>query len=219
MSLTLADSQLGSPLPRNMESRVQKAARRHSLLVRILRWVLPGIGILILAGMIGLVVLFNVLNGFGASNVILTKDGLVMDHPKLSGNDGDRSYQVTARRAIQRLSDPRIIDLESINADIVLGPDEGAEVISLKGIYNNAAETLRLYEGVQMVWSKGYTVEVSQVDIDLKTGALSSSDPISIQSEKGRLNSGKVSYDKDNAIVRFTDGVKMRINPAAKGQD
>ncbi|MEP3046795.1 MAG: LPS export ABC transporter periplasmic protein LptC [Roseibium sp.] len=216
--MTLANSQSAAFIPRHTENRVQRAARRHSLLVRVLRWLLPAIGMLILAGMTGLVVLFNVLNGFGAANVILTSDGLVMDHPKLSGHDGDRSYQVTARRAIQRLSDPRLIDLESIHAEIVLGPGEDADVISLKGIYNNALETLRLYEGVQLEWSKGYTVEVNEVDIDLNTGALSSSDPISISSEQGQLNSGKVTYDKDKAIVRFTDGVKMTINPAAKGQ-
>ncbi|MEP4769382.1 MAG: LPS export ABC transporter periplasmic protein LptC [Roseibium sp.] len=216
--MTIADTLFQTPLPRHMESRVQRAARRHSLFVRVLRWLLPATGILILAGMVGLVVLFNILNGFGAANVILTSDGLVMDHPKLSGHDGDRSYQVTARRAIQRLSDPRILDLESIHAEIVLGPEEGAEVISLKGIYDNALETLKLYEGVQLGWSKGYTVDVKEVDIDLKTGALSSSDPISISSEKGRLTSGKVSYDKEQTIVRFTDGVKVTINPAAKGQ-
>lgn len=205
-------------LPRHLESRVQKTARRHSLLVHILRWVLPGIGLLILAGMVGLVVLFNVLNGLGATNLILTSDGLVMDHPKLSGHDGDRSYQVTARRAIQRLTDPRILDLEKIHADIVLGPDEGATIDSLKGIYNNALETLKLYEGVQLEWSEGYNIEIDSVDVDMKTGALSSSDPVTIHSELGRLNSGKVSYDKEKALVRFTDGVKMRINPAAKGQ-
>lgn len=203
-------------VPREMESRVQRAARRHSTLVRILRLLFPAAGVLILVGMIGAVVLFNVLGSFGAANLILTADGIVMDHPKLSGNDGDRSYQVTARKAIQRLTDPRIIDLEQIKADIVLGPDEGAGIISLKGIYNNAAETLLLYEGVQLDWSEGYTVEVESVDIDLKTGALSSGEPISIASDQARLTSGKIDYDKEKEIVWFKEGVKLTLYPATK---
>jgi lipopolysaccharide export system protein LptC len=214
--LSAVDQQFAGLISREMESRVQRSARRHSMLVRTLRFLFPAIGFLILAGMIGSVILFNVLGSFGAANLVLTSDGIVMDHPKLSGNDGDRSYQVTARKAVQRLTDPRIIDLEQISAEIVLGPDEGASIVSLKGIYNNAAESLRLYEGVQLEWSEGYSVEVDKVEIDLKTGAMSSDQPITIASDKGRLTSGKIDYDKDKGIVWFKEGVKLTLYPATK---
>jgi len=198
-------------------SRVQRAARRHSLLVRILRWLLPGLGLLILAVMIGLVVLFHVLSGFGATNLMLTSDGLVMDHPELSGHDGERSYKVTATRAIQRLTDPRIIDLETIRADIVLSKDESAEIIALKGTYNNAAETLRLYDGIQLEWSEGYKVDLREVEIDLTSGAMSTSEPVAIRSEQGHVVAGKLDYDKTKGLVRFHDGIKMTLNPASQG--
>ncbi|WFE89399.1 LPS export ABC transporter periplasmic protein LptC [Roseibium porphyridii] len=185
-------------------------------MVRILRWLLPGIGLLILGGMVALVVLFNFLNSFGAANMMLTSEGLVMDHPELSGHDGERSYKVTASRAIQRLSDPRIIDLETIRADIVLSADESAEIIALKGTYNNAAETLRLYEGIQLEWSEGYTVDLSEVQVDLNNGALSTSEPISIRSDQGHVVAGKLSYDQNKGLVRFSDGIKMTLNPAAE---
>lgn len=209
---------MGHVLPGHQLSRVQRAARRHSILVRLLRWTFPAIGLLILAGMTGLVVLFNVLSGFGAANMMLTSEGLVMDHPELSGHDGDRSYKVTARRAIQRLSDPRIIDLETIRADIVLSKDESAEIIALKGTYDNAAETLRLYEGIQIEWSEGYTVDLSVVDVNLKTGAMKTSEPVLIRSDQGDVQSGNLSYDKENGLVRFSDGIKMTIKPASEGQ-
>lgn len=206
----------GATSPGRPLSRVQRAARRHSLVVRILRWLFPLLGILICAGMIGLIVLFNVLSGFGASNVMLTSEGLVMDRPELSGHDGDRSYRVTANRAIQRLTDPRIIDLETIRADIVLSKDQSAEIVALKGTYDNGAETLYLYEGIQLEWSEGYTVDLSDAEIDLKSGALTTSEPISIRSDQGRVNAGKFSYDQDSGIVHFTDGIKMTLNPARK---
>lgn len=188
------------------------------MLVRVLRWLFPGIGLLILAAMVGMVVLFNILSNFGASNVMLTSEGLVMDQPELSGNDGDRSYKVTARRAVQRLSDPRIIDLETIRADIVLSKDQSAEIIALKGTYNNAAETLRLYEGIQLEWSEGYKVDLSEVAIDLNNGAMRTSEPVSIRSDQGHVVAGKLDYDKAKGIVRFSDGIKMTLNPAAQGQ-
>lgn len=214
MSAVIFDSP--TLLPKAMESKAQRSARRHSTLVKGLRWLFPTVGILILAAMAGMVVLFNVLGSLGGANVILTSDGIVMDHPKLSGHDGDRSYQVTARRAIQRLTDPRIIDLEVIRADIVLSADETAKVMALKGIYDNQRETLRLYEGVQLEWSHGYTINVTDVDIDLVTGAISTSDTISIESDDGRLVSGRVHYDKDTEIARFTDGVKVILYPSAR---
>ena len=199
-------------------NRAQRAARRHSILVRILRWLFPGVGVLILVGMIGLVVLFNLLGTFGAANLMLTSEGLVMDQPELSGHDGERSYKVTARRAIQRLTDPRIIDLETIKADINLSKDQSADIVALKGIYNNADETLRLYEGIQIIWSEGYTVELDDIDVDLKDGAMSTSNPVTIVSEKGQITGGKLFYDQDNGLVRFTDGVKMTLNPGSEGR-
>ncbi|WP_269584014.1 LPS export ABC transporter periplasmic protein LptC [Roseibium sp. Sym1] len=207
----------GASLKRPL-SRAQRTARRHSIAVHVLRWLLPGAGLLILAGMIGLVVLFNILSGFGATNMMLTSEGLVMDQPELSGHDGERSYKVTATRAIQRLSDPRIIDLETIRANIVLSKDQSAQIIALKGTYNNAVETLRLYEGIQLEWSEGYTVDLAEVQIDLNNGALSTSEPVSIRSEQGHVVSGKLDYDQAKGIVRFSDGIKMTLNPASQGQ-
>ncbi|MBO9457834.1 MULTISPECIES: LPS export ABC transporter periplasmic protein LptC [Stappiaceae] len=199
-------------------TRAQRAARRHSLMVRIMRWLFPGVGLLILAVMVGLVVLFNVLSGLGATNMMLTSEGLVMDHPELSGHDGDRSYRVTAYRAIQRLSDPRVIDLETIRADITLSKDQSAQIVALKGTYNNATESLRLYEGIQLEWSEGYTVDLSEVEIDLSNGALKTSQVVSIRSDQGRVVAGKLDYDKAKGIVRFSDGIKMTLNPASQGQ-
>ncbi|POF34294.1 LPS export ABC transporter periplasmic protein LptC [Roseibium marinum] len=214
--MSIVSEHPGGAAPRHLQSRTQRAARRHSLLVRILRWLFPLVGFLIFAGMAGLVILFNILSGFGTTNMMLTSEGLVMDQPELSGHDGERSYRVTARRAIQRLSDPRIIDLETIRADIVLSPDQSAEIVALKGTYNNASETLRLYEGIQLNWSEGYKVDLKDVQIDLSTGALTTSEPVSIRSDQGHVVGGRLSYDKNKGLVRFSDGIKMTINPVSK---
>lgn len=221
--MTLGSADLGmmpgTPAGGRRESARQRAARRHSRLVRILRFLFPALGVLIFVGMIGLIVLFNLFSSVGATNLILTADGLVMDFPVLSGHDGEKSYKVTARRAIQRLSDPRILDLEFIDADIVLSPSEKARVTSVKGIYNNSVESLKLYDGVQLNWSQGYKVDVSEVDIDMKSGALKTSEPVAIRSDKGQLRGGKLDYDQDKGVVRFTDGVRMTIAPPEKSAE
>lgn len=198
-------------------SRVQNQARRHSRFVRVLRILLPTLGVLILAGMAGLIVVFNILSSYGIGDVSLTGDGLVMHQPELSGHDGERSYKVTAFRAIQRLTNPQIIDLETIRADIVISADQSAKISALKGTYDNGAETLLLYDGLQLEWSEGYTIDLADVKIDLKSGALRTSEPISIRSDKGNIRAGQLSYDQEGGIVRFTDGIKMTLKPAEQG--
>jgi len=199
-------------------TRAQKAARRHSRAVRFLRIFLPAVGALIFAGMIGLIVVFNYLTDLGIGAVSLTSDGLVMHRPELSGHDGDRSYKVTANRAVQRLSNPMIIDLEMIRADIVPSPDQTARITALKGTFDNTEETLRLYDGLQIEWSEGYTVDLSEVTVDLKTGAVRTDEPISIRSDKGTIRAGRLSYDQDAGKVRFTDGIKMTLQPPEQGK-
>lgn len=198
-------------------SQAQKQARRHSRLVRFLRIFFPLLGGLILAGMIAVVVTFSFLADLGIGAVSLTRDGLVMYQPELSGHDGDRSYKVTADRALQRLSNPKVIDLEKIRADIILNPEQSAKVTAMKGIYDNGAETLRLYDGLQLEWSQGYTVDLAEVTIDLQTGAIKSNEPLSIRSDKGDIQAGHLDYDQDAGLVRFTDGIKMTLQPAAQG--
>lgn len=197
-------------------SRVQRKARRHSRLVRVFRILLPLLGLGILVGMGVLIAIFNYLSNLGIDNISLSSDGLVMHQPELSGHDGDRSYKVSAVRAVQRLSDPRIIDLETIHAQIVLSKDQNAQITALKGTYDNGAETLSMYDGLQIEWSEGYTVDMSDVMIDLKSGALKTSDPITIRSDKGQIRAGKLDYDQDNGVVRFTDGIQMVLNPSAQ---
>ncbi|WP_209003964.1 LPS export ABC transporter periplasmic protein LptC [Labrenzia sp. CE80] len=214
MTMAVADMTGATALP--AESRAQRSARRHSRMVKVLRILLPLTGVLILAGMTALVVVFNILTGLGIGNVSLSSDGLVMDRPELSGHDGERSYKVSAVRAIQRLSDPRIIDLENIRADIVLDPTQSAKVSALKGTYDNGAETLALYDGLQVEWSEGYIIDLAEVTIDLKSGALKTTEPFSIRSENGNIRAGQLTYDQDKGIVRFTDGIKMVLTPGAQ---
>lgn len=201
------------------ETSAQKRARRHSRWVRVLRVLLPLTGLAILSGMVGLIAVFNYLSSLGLGNISLSTDGLVMDRPELSGHDGERSYKVSAVRAIQRLSDPRVIDLETIHADIVLNPSQSAQLTALKGTYDNGEETLTLYDGLQVSWSEGYTIDLTDVAIDLKTGAMRTSDPISIRSDKGHIRAGQLDYDQDKGIVRFTDGIRMVLNPALQEKE
>ncbi len=197
----------------------RNAARRHSFLVRFLRYALPIAGVMIVFAIVAVVVVTSYLSSLGFGPVTLTSEGLVMDRPELSGNDGDRSYKVSATRAIQRISDPRIIDLETLTAAISLGQGQSAQITSTRGTFDTGAETLKLMGGIEVSYSQGFLGHFEQMDIDLKTGQIITKDPVTIQSEHGRIRAGDMQFDQKSGTLVFSDGISMRLEPAHKESD
>ncbi|MDD7909812.1 MULTISPECIES: LPS export ABC transporter periplasmic protein LptC [Pseudovibrio] len=197
------------------QEAARRAAKRHTRLVKFLRFTLPALGTLIAAGIIGAVILRNILAGMGLGDISLTVDGLVMSNPHLTGSDGERSYSVSADKAIQRISNPKIIDLETLRAKIVLGKDENAEVVATKGTYNADVETLKLREGITVTYSGGYTGEFDYLDIDMTTGMIVTNSSVTVQAEGGYIHAGSMDYDQNGGVMRFSDGVSLRINPSS----
>lgn len=195
--------------------KARKSARRHSLLVRLLRYFLPACGILIALGVIGMIVLQNILAGLSFGDISLTTEGLVMSNPHLSGNDGDRSYNVRADRAIQRITNPQVIDLENIVAEITIAPGETASITAKNGTFDTEMETLNLINGIQVSYSKGYTADFEYLDIDMKSGTIQTNDTVDVSSEGGYIDAGSMEFDQKNNVLNFRRGVKMKLLPWA----
>lgn len=191
----------------------REAARRHSRRVRRLRFLVPGAGILMMLVVVGMIAVNNILSGLGLGLVTITADGLVMDSPELSGHDGERSYKVSARRAIQRISDPRIIDLEHITADLRLSAEQSVRIVAARGTYNSSAETLRLADGVDVTANGGETAHFGSLDANLKTGQLRSEEKTRLTSSFGSLTAGRMRFDQDAGTLTFTDGISMTVMP------
>ncbi|OKL44352.1 LPS export ABC transporter periplasmic protein LptC [Pseudovibrio exalbescens] len=200
---------------RKKQEAARRSAKRHTRLVKFLRFLLPALGTLIAVGVIGAVILRNILAGMGLGDISLTVDGLVMSNPHLSGSDGERSYSVSAAEAVQRITNPKIIDLDTIRAKIVLGKDENAEVVAAKGTYNAEAETLNLTDGITVTYSGGYTAEFDYLDIDMTSGEILTNSAVTVQAEGGYIHAGSMDYQQDSGVMRFSDGVSMRINPSS----
>lgn len=155
----------------------------------------------------------NYLSGLGLGTVSFTADGLVMDSPELSGNDGERSYRVSAKRAIQRISDPRIIDLETITAELRISADQKLDIVAARGTYNSVEETLLLADGIDVVTNDGETATFGTLNIALKTGTIRSDDPVGLTSSFGTLRAGRMQFDQDEGKLTFTQGIQMTIQP------
>lgn len=206
--------------PESTLSRAQRAARRHSGRVRRLRVLLPVAGGTLALLMIGALLAPSFLTGLDIASLGVTREGLVMETPRLSGTDGrGNSYEVTAERAIQNFASPTLVKLENIVAHIMLGPDGTADFTAKSGTYDTVAEHLVLDDGLKVASSKGYDAALTRVEIDLKSGGATVTSPIDITSDRGALHAAGARFDDKAGIVTFTGGVSLTLVPAAPSEE
>lgn len=201
------------------KSEVRKSAQRNSRRVRQLKIILPLVSVIIALFVIAMTFQFSLVPGFEVSSTSLSKDGLVLTEPKLSGNNEDNSYRVEATRAIQRILNPKIIDLESIKARIHRVDGESVIFTANKGIFDSENDFLTLNENIEIFWSSGYSAKLHIAEVDLKKGEFRSENETLIESTSSLLNAGKVEILEETKSLRFTDGVKMTINPSEVRND
>lgn len=176
---------------------------------------LPAISGLLALGVIGATFVQSLLPGLDLGKIGLSSDGnIVMTNPQLSGHDGERSYQVSAKRATQNLFNPKVIQLEEITAHLKLSADEWAAFTAQHGTYDSGQEQLQLDDGIEIEWSRGYQATLSAATVDLKSGSILSDDAIDITSRQGHFKAGKIDVAEDGQTMRFTNGISMMLNPS-----
>ena len=202
---------------RSAARRARAMASGHSRLVRRLRIVLPVVAVVIVAGLVAAAMLPSFIGpGVDVGSIGLSTEGLVMANPKLSGRDGDRSYEVTADRAVQSLTNPKLVELEGIVANITLPGDNWVKLSARHGLYNSEAEALALTEGITVASRDGDDATLASADVDLKTGAVKSADPVEIRGPRGTIRAGAASVAGEGDAIVFTDGVSLTFNPPAE---
>jgi lipopolysaccharide export system protein LptC len=196
-------------------TRARRAAAGHSRAVRHLRWVLPVAALVIVGGFAIVMVLPALAPGIDLGSVGVSSEGLVMENPKLSGHDGDRSYEITAERAVQSLLNPKLIELDGIDARITLPNGGWVKLKAVHGQYDSEVERLKLQDGITVESSDGEQAQFTTADIDLKTGLAVSDQPLSIDGPRGKIDAGSATASGDGSGIVFKGGVKLTLDPAA----
>lgn len=196
--------------------RAFESAARHSRLVRRLRVALPVVGLVLALGVAGLGVLSRIEVALSFGDLAITSEGLSMDAPELSGSDGKgRTYAVTANRAVQDLSDPKVIRLYGISATIVQANGDSARFSAASGIYDARAQTLSLDDDITIRASDGTAAQLESAAIDLDTGDVTSSAPVAFSSSMGAIEAEGMAVGEKGGAVTFQGGVKMTLDPQA----
>ncbi len=194
--------------------RARRAAAGHSRRVRFLRFALPALAAVIVLAFGAVTLVRSFAPGLDISALRLSSDGIVMENPRLSGHGPDRSYEITADRAVQSLTETDRIDLEKIKAVITMSDGRVVDVSARSGIFNNKKETLRLENDIVISSSAGDSGRLSSALVDLKTGNMTTDQPVDLGSKTFAIQAGAaVSQDNGNKL-NFRQGVKVTITPA-----
>ncbi len=198
--------------------RRQKAfgqARRHTWFIRIMRFVLPAATLSLVAGILITSGIFAPSGPILESSSVGIENGvLTMENARLTGIDEeDRPYEVNAVTASQRLSEPGVINLDGIDAELSGGDKSWSSVVARSGQYDRDQEVLRLEEDVLVRSGDGYDVALDSAYVDLRTGTVTSDDPVEIEMMNGTLRAQGMTIENKGETLRFFDGVSLRINP------
>jgi lipopolysaccharide export system protein LptC len=212
---------IGITPPPDREQAFAKARRRSARVRRLRLTILIG-GLGTVAVMVAIAVFNPFATKFGSlSFSALSVDGtkIVMERPKLAGfrNDG-QAYVLTAKRALQDMKQPTVVELEKVDGEIGTAGGEPTHVTADSGIYDSTGERMELSNNVRI--KNGRTeVLLRSGKFDFKSGAYGSDEPVEVRVSDGTtIFSDRATAINHGQELTFDGHVKTRIVPQTDHQ-
>jgi lipopolysaccharide export system protein LptC len=186
-------------------------ARVHSVVVRVLRVVLPLTMVATVLGLVTLVTLHAVRRVDAIQNDASTP--IEMINPHFFGRDSKgRPYTLSARQAAR---DPRSFQRVLLNYPAVTLDANGANpsrVTADTGVYHEESRLLYLKGHIVADNAKSSHFATDRAVVDTRTGAVTSPSALSSRTSAGDVQSkGFDVFDKGDRVV-FKGGVHARLN-------
>ena len=190
--------------------------QRRSELVRLLRLVFTA-GAAISIGALAGPVIANALSGIDTPDRNFESDEIVtMINPRFTGRDnaGD-SYIITASTAQRRRASESLIDLS--NPQLV--DQAGSRITAPIGTYDQDAQTLDLFQDVQVADENGYRFRTTSARFFITEGRIEGLDPLYGTGPLGDIRSDAYEITEDGDVITFRGNVEMVFEPAPKREE
>lgn len=201
------------------QDRQFRAARRHTILVRGLRRLLPAAGGAALACFAFADMFDAVLPTQVAAAAVrgLSQGAIVMDAPKVSGfTRDDRRYLVSADRAQHKLSDPNVIEMQGISAAFTLEDGKAANLEAQSGIFDNRSKRLFLTGAVRLNSEKGYSLEAETAEVDIDNDRIVSDGAVRARMGAMDTKAEHMTVSEGGERILFEGRVKTTLVPSDK---
>jgi lipopolysaccharide export system protein LptC len=200
-----------------MEARFAAAAR-HSRMVRLLRVAVPATVLLAMTGIVAVSV-FNPfrINGLvklpvDISNLVVSGTKITMETPHLAGFSTDqRPYEVWAKAAIQDLTDPDHVELQTLRAKVQMEDKSTVTMDARTGFFDSKQQMLDLRKDIFLQSSTGYEAKLSQAYVDINKGTVTSDEHVDVKLLNGTLTADKLRIINSGEVVRFEGNVVMNL--------
>lgn len=191
---------------------------RHSTMVRVLRWVLPVVALLLLAS------IFLLSNSNKVRQGIIIADAKLkslasgqIDNPNFSGvtSSGD-AFTISASSALPDGPNPEKIELKEPRTTIEFENGRRFETVAGAGLLDLNSSEATLSNDVDLTTSNGYTAHSTALLLNFETGNVYSIGPVEAEGPIGSIQAGSMQLIQNlnenpngNAVLMFTGGVKM----------
>ena len=206
--------------PSYKSDAVFDAARRHSVRVRLLKFLLPVIAIII-------ALVFSWYTFFATPSsgdlVVLNGDQgaggqLTMTDPKLEGyTAANKPYSLKANKAVQDPHNPGMIELQHIVASLPLGERGEAAVDAVGAYYDNVNGRLQFDKPFEIRTDDGMVAKLEAADVNLATSQLNTDRPVDIHRGGQHLTANGLQIRENGKVLFFNRGVSLVIDNT-KGQ-
>lgn len=203
--------------PSYKSDAVFDAARRHSVRVHILKFLLPVAAIVI-------ALIFSWFTFFATPStsdlVVLNGDQgsggqLTMTDPKLEGyTSANKPYSLKANKAIQDPHHPGMIELQQIAATLPLGLRGEAAVNAVGAFYDNVNGRLQFDKPFEVKTNDGMVAKLEAADVNLSTSQLSTDQPVDIRRGGQHLKANGLQIRDNGQVLFFNRGVSLVIDNA-----
>ena len=200
-----------------MEARFAAAAR-HSRMVRVLRVAVPATVLLAMAS----IVLISIFNPFrmirlpnlpvDIGNLVVSGTKVTMESPHLAGFSTDqRPYELWAKAAIQDLTDPDHVELQTLRAKVMMEDKSTVTMDAHTGFFDSKQQLLDLRKDIFLQSSTGYEAKLTQAYVDINKGSVTSDEHVDVKLLNGTLTADKLRIINSGEVVRFEGNVVMNL--------
>jgi lipopolysaccharide export system protein LptC len=198
-------------------------ARRHSRLVRRLRWAVPVaatccVTMLAISSVLSRISIPKLPRVVGISGTKLT-----MEVPHIGGFTRDgREYKVSAESAVQDLTKPEVLELSGIKGTTITKDNQTVKLSGVAGVYETKSQLLTLTNGIDITMSDGKHAELSEAQIETAKGNIVSKKPVKVQFPNGDLRADGVEIFNSGELIHFSGSVVLNTighPPAGPARD
>ncbi len=191
-------------------------ARRHTYLVRALRWSLPAAA----AGVVGLyfVMILDTTGWVGGFPKLdmprIIPDNLTMDNPSYEGfNKDGGKYVVRAKTAVQDLVNTDFVRLNDITGDMTDANKSKTNLKAAHGEFNTKTNQLELTGGIDIVAESGLKAKLSRATILTNDNVIFSKEPVVVEMPSGTIRSNEMRILNKSREIAFVNDVKAHLVP------